>query len=91
MTKVFEHLAKYGWALSPRMWTREEHLLMCVILLRFILMIFAKTIEVEVVKPFRTEEWLPWMTEYKPLCMNACQPTDLLTAITIFHLLYLQA
>ena len=32
MTKVFEHLAKYGWALSPRMWTREEILLMCVIL-----------------------------------------------------------
>ena len=32
MTMLFEHLAKYGWALSPRMWTREEILLMCVIL-----------------------------------------------------------
>ena len=32
MTKVFEHLAKYGWALSPRMWTGEEILLMCVLL-----------------------------------------------------------
>jgi hypothetical protein len=30
---LHEHLKTYGWVLSPRMWTREEIVVMCVILL----------------------------------------------------------
>jgi hypothetical protein len=33
LTPFHEHLKTYGWVLSPRMWTREEITLMCVILL----------------------------------------------------------
>jgi hypothetical protein len=33
LTPFHEHLKTYGWVLSPRMWTREEIAVMCVILL----------------------------------------------------------